>query len=261
MKMWYVYEDWTTEDNPRCYYVGKGDDDRIMKVKRNQHHTNVVSLYGFDRRIVLTTSSEIEALELERKLIVERQTYSKAIDYNGIGCNLTLGGQGNSGRIVTEETCRKISDAKRGKKSTKIWSDAERTATSIRMSNLHKGKRISEEHKSILKARMSDPEIKQDMIDKVSASLKKKYEFDLSFRKRIVETRARGENNPNTPFTEDDVRKMRDEWRQVDKVTKGNRWSGISPSSKFCNCWAERFGVTTQAIIAIVTEKTWKHLL
>lgn len=259
MQQWHVYEDWTTEDTPRCFYVGKGNDDRVAKLQRNRYHADVVSLYGLDRRIVLTTFDESEALELERRLIIERRTHPNVPNYNGVGCNRTLGGQGNSGRIVSEKICKKISEAKRGKTPNKIWSQAERDAMSARMSKLHKGKKLSEDHLRVLRARMTNLETKQDMINKVSAALVAKYENDPDFYRHIKETRVRGEAS-GSPFTELEVQQMRSEWETIDKTIRGNRRDGASPASKFCQKWAHVKNVSTQAVYAIVTRKTWCHL-
>lgn len=260
MQRWHVYEDWTLEEIPRCFYVGKGDDDRIKKIQRNRNHTDVVSLWGHDRRIVLTTESEVEALDVERRLIAERHTHPRDSDYNGIGCNRTRGGQGNSGRIVSDETRKKLSESKKGKTLNKVWTQEERDATSRRMSELHKGKKISEEQREVLRQRMQDPKIKTVMIEKVTSSIRKKYATDAEFRQRIIDTRSRGEHHEKSKVTEDEVRQMRSEWDVIDKTAKGGRWSGSSPAREFCQRWADFKGVSNQAIYAIVTRKTWKHV-
>lgn len=260
MQQWHVYEDWTLEEIPRCFYVGKGDDDRIEKLKRsNRYHCKISNELGQSRVIIASSNNEEQILEIERKIIAERHTYVKDPEYNGIGCNLTKGGQGNSGRVVTLETCQKISQSKRGKTPNKIWTQEERDSVSARMSKLHKGKKLNDSHLKSLKERMANPDIKKEMIDKVSHSIKEKYKNDLEFRDRITQSRARGENS-KSPFTNEDVLKMRIEWDQLDKTIKGNKWSGPSPSQKFCRTWAELKGTSTQAVYAIVTRKTWRHL-
>jgi hypothetical protein len=259
MVQWHVYEDWTLEVEPRCFYVGKGDDDRVVKLKRtNERHVEIVNKFGQRRVIVKTGLDELAILDIEKRVIAERHTYVKDPDYNGIGCNRTRGGQGNSGRVVSEATSQKISAVKRGKTPNKVWTQAERDATSDRMSALHKGKKLSEEHLDVLRTRMTDPEIKQAMIDKVTASLNVKYE-DPAFRRHIKETRARGEQSAS-PFTDDEVRQMRAEWELVDKIVQGNRWIGPSPARQLCQRWAVMKGVSNQAIYSIVTRRSWKHL-
>lgn len=254
MQQWHVYEDWTTEEQPRCFYVGKGDDDRVAKLKRSsREHAAIVTKFGQQRVVVATSENEAEMLDVERRVIVDQHTYVKDPDYNGIGCNKTRGGQGNSGRIVTDETRRKISEAKRGKKSNKVWTQAERDATSARMSKLHKGKKLSEEHREVLRQRMADPQIKQAMMDNVSASLNAKYENDSEFRQRIRETRVRGDKHGSACFTEREVIQMRQEWDMLDRTIRGT-------TKKFCQRWSMIRNVSGEAVFGIVTRKTWRHL-
>lgn len=254
MQQWHVYEDWTLEEQPRCFYVGKGDDDRINKVQRNRFHADVVSLYGHERRVVFSTSDESQALLRERELIVERHTHPRDENYNGIGCNRTLGGQGNSGRIVSEETCKKISEAKVGKTPNKVWSQEERDATSARMSILHKGKKISDEQKTLLKKRMNDPSIKQSMVKKVSLALKKRYQENDVFREKIRLART-GERNANAILTEHDVREIRAAW---DVFIAAEHHDTVK---SFCTLWATKFKLTNENIYGIVKRKTWKHVV
>lgn len=94
--MFYVYVDWTTEDVPRPFYVGKGNLGRVKALTRNKHHTNVTKTYGLNRKIMFETDDENRALNEERKLITELKTYVYASDYV-FGCNYTTGGEGASG--------------------------------------------------------------------------------------------------------------------------------------------------------------------
>lgn len=258
IKKWHVYEDWTLESIPRCFYVGKGNDDRVSKLKRsNEKHTDICKKFGINRVVVASDTCEKNILDIERNVIRDRHTYMRDPQYNGIGCNRTVGGQGNSGRIVSKETGLKISNAKRGKKPNKIWTQAERDAMSVRMSILHKGKKLSQEHIDICKARMADSEIKQSMIEKVRVSINLKYQ-DPEFRQHILETRARGSKNANSIFIESEIIQIRNEWDLIEK-RKGNR-SSVSPQWQFCSKWATLKNVTKNCIFAIATRKTWKHL-
>lgn len=89
-----VYVDYTTEENPRPFYVGKGKEQRIRGIERNKLHTRIASKYGLDRRIVFETDDEVMAFDKERELIIEHDTY---VYGGGWGANFTLGGQGTSG--------------------------------------------------------------------------------------------------------------------------------------------------------------------
>jgi len=254
MKTFCTYEDWTLEENPRCFYVGKGDEDRLVKVKRSDQHSVIVQQFGHKRIVILTTFDEDVALELERILIKERHTHPLDPEYNGIGCNKTLGGQGNSGRIVSDETRQRISDAKKGKTPNKIWTQAERDATSVRMSILHKGKSISKEHRDVLKTRMADSQIKAAMTEKVAQKLNEKYQRDPVFVQRICETRVRGEKHAKARFTEIDVKAMRQEWDQLDHSIRGT-------TADLCRRWSQEKNTSPESVYAIVTRKTWKHVI
>lgn len=259
MKQFHVYEDWTLEGTPRCFYVGKGDDDRIVRSKRNAQHSQIVKELGFDRRIVLTTESETLTFDEERRLIIERHTHPGDPEYNGIGCNMTLGGQGNSGRIVSTETRTKISAAKKGKTPNKVWTQEERDATSHRMSLLHKGKTISEEHKEALRQRMADPDIKCAMIEKVTQSIRKKYATDEIFRETIKATRVRGEKCKTSKLSTEIVQNIRCEWSALNYQRQSDTRPGITKS--FCEKWAQALNVTTVAIYGVIMRRTWKHVI
>lgn len=252
MMQWHVYEDWTLEEIPRCFYVGKGDDGRVLKIKRNPHHSLVSSDLGHRRTVVLTTSDENEALIVERELIQKRHTHPRDPEYNGIGCNRTLGGQGNSGRIVSEETKKRISEAKRGKTSNKVWTQSERAATAARMSALHKGKKISTEHKEILRTRMANPIVKNEMIAKISAALHSKYADDPAFHQRVREARV-GSRNSQAVVSEFDVLELRQLWSTIDSTVRGS-------TKIFCQSHATRLNVTPENVYGIVMRRSWKHL-
>lgn len=118
-----VYVDWTTEETPRPFYVGKGTERRLRIVTRNKLHSAIMTKYGFDRRVVFETDEEKNALDRECELIKEHNTY---VYGSGWGANFTLGGEGISGakrpwqrgenhpmygRKHTEESKRKNSES------------------------------------------------------------------------------------------------------------------------------------------------------
>ena len=98
--VFYVYEDWTRELIPRCFYVGKGGFSRVKTLHRNRHHANIMQKYGIDRRVVFVTSLEHLTLDLEVELIAEHKTFVHDHDYI-FGANYTRGGEGVSGAKFT----------------------------------------------------------------------------------------------------------------------------------------------------------------
>jgi len=104
-----VYVDYTTEELPRPFYVGKGNSSRVSNLKRNKLHTNIANKHGIERRIILETNDESEALNREIELIAEHKTC--IYDEGSWGANFTRGGEGTSGMKHSEESKRKNSEA------------------------------------------------------------------------------------------------------------------------------------------------------
>jgi hypothetical protein len=126
----YVYEDWTTEELPRCFYVGKGLKNRLRYKVRNKKHAATSAKYGMLRIVVLETKDEQEAFDRERELIQYRQTYAHKFEF---GCNFTLGGEGTTGRIVSEEERENLRRCLTGIKrseATKLLKSAQMTGSS-----------------------------------------------------------------------------------------------------------------------------------
>jgi hypothetical protein len=96
---YYVYEYLRTDNTP--YYIGKGRKNRAFT---KQGHT--VPLPSKDRiRFVAENLSAEDAKNLEIDLISK---YGRKDNGTGILRNMTDGGEGSPGRIVTEEQKRKI---------------------------------------------------------------------------------------------------------------------------------------------------------
>jgi hypothetical protein len=105
---YYVYAYLRDDGTP--YYVGKGKDRRAWNPKHS------VSVPKDESKIVMLHENltEDRAFELEINLIKE---YGRKDLGTGILRNLTNGGDGPSGMVVTEERRKKISDANKGKPS------------------------------------------------------------------------------------------------------------------------------------------------
>jgi len=111
-KCYYVYEH-IRLDNMTCFYVGKGKDNRKDRLIRNAHHDNITNKHEYAVVIIAENLTEKEAHVLEISIIDD---YVFNIGYNinikGYTCkgsnecltNQTWGGEGSSGKIVTEKT-------------------------------------------------------------------------------------------------------------------------------------------------------------
>lgn len=117
-KKFYVYEDWTLEQTPRCFYVGRGTKNRCYNKQRNQYHTHIRNLYGLDRKIVRGPVTHDEAATLECQLIAQHKTHF----FGGADCwgaNFSVGGEhGSYGNKQTDERRQKQSLLMRGKKKS-----------------------------------------------------------------------------------------------------------------------------------------------
>lgn len=176
-----VYVDYTTEEIPRPFYVGKGTERRLRIISRNKLHAAIAAKYGFDRRVVFETDDELAAHEKERELIAEHNTF---VYDGGWGANFTRGGEGTSGhpkphvrgethpmfgRKHTEESKRKNSESNKvaqagekngmfgkhhseetrrkiGEKSRgRVDSDETRMKKSLAATRVNTGRKLSEE--------------------------------------------------------------------------------------------------------------------
>lgn len=139
----WLREDWTP------YYVGKGSGSRAF-----QSDGHIVKRPKDRRRIkIYPCASEQEAFDLEKSLIVG---CGRKNNGTGILRNLTDGGEGASGTILSEETRRKISAALMGNQRTKgyIPSVEHRQKVSIALLGI-KRKPVSEETREKIRKKLS----------------------------------------------------------------------------------------------------------
>ncbi len=156
--IYYVYIDLTLDGRP--FYVGKGDDARVKKVKRNVLHTRIATKHGQVRRVVFETLNEIWAFEREIELIALLNTFVGCDQpFNAWGANLTRGGEGSSGWKPTFETRQRMSTNRLGKKPTYADPEARAKKISITLTGMKrplasaalKGQAKSQEHKDKLR--------------------------------------------------------------------------------------------------------------
>lgn len=138
------------EQTPRAGYVGKGVEARLRGVRRNEAHQVVSCCIGFTRDVVFVTSIEALAFEAEKEWIADLHTYVHDPLWNGIGCNMTTGGDGISGFKFSEES--NVQMRKRTRRENLRPETLERMSVSQkkrpkpslvtrqRMSRAHKGK-------------------------------------------------------------------------------------------------------------------------
>ena len=199
----YVYVDYTKEEIPRIFYVGKGKLSRVQDHKesrRNRVHNRISKKYGLERKIIFETLDEQEALKVEIEKIEEYRTFIYSEGYSW-GANLTPGGDGVTGCRHSEESKIKISEGLKGRKA---WNEGMKNCFSEeakkKISEKNKNKKRSEETKQKIRdfhlgKKMSD-ESKKKMRDakigtKLSDDHKKKIGQAGKGKKRSEETKRK----------------------------------------------------------------------
>lgn len=170
----YVYAYLREDGTP--YYIGKGCDDRAW----NKRHR--INLPKDRNRIIMieTCLTELGALALERRYI---RWYGRKDCNTGILHNKTDGGEGFCGMIVSEETRKKMSKFRTGKKHSE--------QTKKRMSLSQKGRKHTEETKkkiSVNHVGMKGRKLSDKHLQNLSNSLKGKILSD-EHRKKISSAR------------------------------------------------------------------------
>lgn len=170
---YYVYVDWTLEQQPRPFYVGKGSGSRSSRTRRNWKHRQTRIEFGLNRVIVFETEDESAALQQEIDLIAHHRTFVSDLNYNGIGCNFTGGGEG--GCHPSENTRKLIAESNRRRRGEKRSADAcQRIRDAIRKSIKRRGKwRLSVEHKRRIAEALKGHKVSSETRAKLSETTKR----------------------------------------------------------------------------------------
>ena len=130
-----VYEHLRNDTN-EVFYVGIGKEEgrAYNKTDRNPHWKRIVGKVGYRVNIIHKDIDWEKACEIEKSLIKE---YGRKNLGLGNLVNMTDGGDGAYGVLVSEETRQKISVANKGRTPSE--------ETKLKLSAAHKGKTFSEE--------------------------------------------------------------------------------------------------------------------
>ena len=164
----YTYIDWTLENTPRPFYVGKGCENRVRYPERNNKHRHVRNAHGFRREIVFTSGDEKECFAREVNLIAEYHTYVNDPLSSDVACNFTLGGEGVAGWHHRSDSKERIGNASRERmldpsNRTRIAESLKGRERSVEHSvNISDGKRGKSNG---LKGRKQSPETIQKRIE------------------------------------------------------------------------------------------------
>lgn len=202
--IFYVYQ-YIRLDTNTVFYVGKGKDNRLFNLKRSQWFKNILNKVDCVVEIVLDNLSEEESFYEERNIIEDLvftegygiltsgNTYQKGTPYL---VNLTWGGDGSSGAIISESHKSKIAKSSENKKL--LMGDEEYQEYCKRHSpkiNHFKNGGTEEEWKILCKTRCS-------VKDKVSSieweRIKKSYGRPGVKKSNSWKLKVSGENNSNS---------------------------------------------------------------
>ena len=154
MNIYYAYAYNRLNGTP--YYIGKGKDNRAY-----EKHTSVHVPKDKSRIVKLHENlSEENALAKEIELIA---FYGRKDNGTGILRNLTDGGEGPSGRIPSDETRKKLSEAKTGEKHPMYGRTGEK--------NPNYGKKLSDEHRRKLSEAQTGKKHSAETLQKISEAL------------------------------------------------------------------------------------------
>jgi hypothetical protein len=179
--MFYVYCLFRPNGVP-CY-IGKGSGDRISyhwspsRQHRNPHLAAIIRQGGGRLPSVVLHEglTESQAFEYERALIaaIGRETVGGPL------VNMTDGGEGQSGRVVTDEARRKMSEGVRAKFADPVWAEANRVAKSeamrrpevrARVGEAGRGRRLTDEQRQARSERQRGRKIPPESVAKTAAA-------------------------------------------------------------------------------------------
>lgn len=110
----YVYED--IKPDGEVFYVGKGNDKRIRQNKRNRWHQFICKKFPDWVRIRVFEGTESECFLKECELIAFYGRRDKGL---GPLVNLTDGGEGTTGAVLSQDFCKKNNNRLKGNQHAK----------------------------------------------------------------------------------------------------------------------------------------------
>lgn len=239
MPMFHTYVDWTSEEVPRPFYVGKGNEYRTRNPERNQKHKHVRNKFGHRREIIFSSQDERECLKLEIQLIQEYHTfYLDDCADKDIACNFTKGGDGATGWVPTDSQKKNISDGIKKAHSA----------------NPEYAKEIAR----LAKIRMNDPKFVAKISNVIKDAFKKMPKEKLqemrnksSLKNKGRISPQRGERSWRTTLNDELVRQIRSDYLQMRENYK---------KVEVVKNLAEKYQQGYNAIFKIISGATWKHV-
>lgn len=160
MNNYYVYA-YIRTDYYTPFYIGKGKDNRANVLQhRSKHFMNIYNKTECFVILLYTNLTEDEAFKKEKEVINNLIDYGYTTDmdeeHNKNGkhlVNMTNGGEGASGRIMTEEQRRRLSDTHKGESNPMYGKHMNETSKAKMIGSLKKVERTQEWNDKISVAR------------------------------------------------------------------------------------------------------------
>jgi hypothetical protein len=153
--MAYVYRHIRVDKN-EPFYIGIGNDKHFrrarQKIRRNKIWYDIVNKTEFETEILIDNISWEDACKKEKEFIL---LYGRIDKKNGILANMTDGGNGTSGRIMSEEWRKNKSEMMKGNKLAKGYKHTEENL--LLFSKLSKGNKhaVGVKHTDEVKKKIS----------------------------------------------------------------------------------------------------------
>lgn len=208
------------------FYVGIGDKSRPYITRRSELWNRIVKKYGYKIKIIHEFDSRAEAEEMEVYYI---HLYGRLNNKTGILANLTNGGEGCTGYIMSEETKRKIIEYKTGKKHSaetclkksialkgrKPHPNTLAARKLVPYKGWNKGQKMKEETRLKMIASKTGQKLTEDHKNKISAKLKGRVFSDEHRRKNSEALKGR-------PKSEETKKKLSEAAKK--QWQTGNTW-------------------------------------
>ena len=277
MNNFYVYR--YSDQNDIPFYIGKGSG-RRFRVSIHLSGSN-----PFLRNKIKKVGADNVKVSFLRKNLIEKEAFVFETHYikfygrrnlgEGTLCNLTNGGEGNSGYVCSTETRQKISEARKGENNPmygKCFSEEHKRKlsearkgennpmygkhisekTRQKMSKAHKGKMLSEEHKRKLSE--SNKGENNHMFGKRGKDNPNYGRKHTEESKRKLSEARKGENNPMYGRTH--TKKAR---QKISKRMKGENHPmyGIHRKGKDAPMYGKKHSEETKRKMSVAIKLYW----
>jgi hypothetical protein len=230
-------------DTNQPFYIGIGRTEKraYEKKYRNNHWNSIVNKVDYKVEVLFDDLDWESACEKEKEFIC---LYGRQDTNTGILCNMTDGGEGGIGVVVSDEAKKKLSESKKGYKHSEEaklkmshYGKNRSEAHARKICESKRGKKHSEEHKRKIGEKSKGNQYRLGH----NHSLETKLKISESLKGRVFseETRIKMSNSFKGKFVSDETRLKLSELnkgkllseetkKKISKAIKG----GLNPNAK-----------------------------